>query len=99
MKRIRPFRLVVLVVATLSAGMLWAPAVAAIVLSPLLLVDPYLLMGRIWWSIQLLCSVLTFALTAVAVMRRDFVSIFGFASVLSVYFGAQIFLMAIVRVF
>jgi hypothetical protein len=79
--------------------MLWMPTVAAILFPQPLAVDPFLLMGRVWWSIQLLCSVLTFALTAVAVMRCDFVSIFGFASALSVFFGAPILLMAISRAF
>ena len=79
--------------------MLWIPVVAAIVSRQPLTVDPFLLAGKAWWSIQLLCSVLTIALTAVAVMRRDFVSIFGFASALSVFFGIPILLMAISLVF
>ena len=101
MKGVRPFRLAMLTVATLAAAMLWMPMVLAISFPHPLAADPFLFMGvgRVWWSVQALCSLLTFALTAVAVMRRDFISIFGFASALIVFFGTPILLMAISWVF
>jgi len=97
-KRTDPFRLLVLAVATLAASMLWMPAVAAVLSPQPLNFDPFLVVGRVWWSVQLFCSVLTVALTVVAVMRGDFISIFGFASALSVFFGAPVLFIVLPRV-
>ena len=96
MKAIRPLRLGLLMAATCAAGMLWLPLLVGVALGgPILISD----LGRVWWSIQLLCSILTLALTAVAVMRCDFLSIYGFAASLSVYFGAPILWLVISQLF